>query len=74
VKCVSFELCELVFCLNYLHIWSCSTLLTKAVTLSALPDLSRRRHVLLNGDHDEVGDDDFDDDDVGNDDGEDQMQ
>ena len=31
----------------YLHVRSCPTLLTKTVTLSALPDLPRRCHVLL---------------------------
>ena len=31
----------------HLHIWPCSAFLTEAVSFSALPDLSRRRHVLL---------------------------
>ena len=31
----------------HLHIWPCSAFLTQTVSLSALPDLSRRRHVLL---------------------------
>ena len=31
----------------YLHVRSCPTLLTKTVTLSALPDLPRWCHVLL---------------------------
>ena len=31
----------------HLHIWPCSAFLTESVSLSALPDLSRRRHVLL---------------------------
>ena len=38
---------------SHLHIWPGSTFLTEAVTLSTLPDLSWRCHVLLNCDNDD---------------------